>query len=81
MAGIVDSEALKECINAGIGKNVQLNLGGKVDHVFGKPLKINARVLFLSSDSVMSTNRGAAVVEEDGMKNSYFKNPTFICGS
>lgn len=68
MAGIVDPEALKECIKAGVGKKVTLNLGGKVDNVFGKPLKITAKVLFLSPESIMKTNRAAAVIETNGVK-------------
>lgn len=68
VAGIVDPEALKQCIHAGVGSDISLNLGGKVDYVFGKPLEIKAKVLFLSPDSVMNTNRGAAVIETDGVK-------------
>lgn len=73
IAGIVDPEALKECIGAGIGKNVRLYLGGRIDNVFGKPLEINAKVLFISPDSVMNTNRGAAVIETDGVKTVILK--------
>jgi microcystin degradation protein MlrC len=73
MAGIVDPEALKKCIDAGIGKNIRLNLGGRVDNVFGKPLEINAKVLFTSPDSVMNTNRGVAVIETAGVKTVILK--------
>ncbi len=73
MAGIVDPEALKKSIDAGIGKNIRLNLGGRVDNVFGKPLGINATVLFTSPDSVMNTNRGAAVIETEGVKTVILK--------
>lgn len=68
VAGIVDPEALRQCIHAGVGSHISLNLGGKVDYVFGKSLSIKAKVLFLSPDSVMDTKRGAAVVETDGVK-------------
>jgi microcystin degradation protein MlrC len=73
MAGIVDPEVLNLCIQAGIDKKIRLNLGGKVDNVFGKPLIINAKVLFISPDSVMNTNRGAAVIETDGVKTVILK--------
>lgn len=73
MAGIVDPEALKDCIDAGCGKNVRLKLGGRVDNVFGKPLEINAKVLFLSPDSIMKTDRGVAVIETDGVKTVIIK--------
>ncbi|TAL61660.1 MAG: M81 family peptidase [Bacteroidetes bacterium] len=73
MAGIVDPEALKKCIDAGAGKNIRLSLGGRVDNVFGKPLEINAKVLFTSTDPVMNTNRGAAVIETAGVKTVILK--------
>jgi microcystin degradation protein MlrC len=73
MAGIVDQEALKKCIDAGSGKKVRLNLGGKVDNVFGKPLIMNAKVLYISPDSLMNSNRGAAVIETDGVKTVILK--------
>lgn len=67
-AGLVDPEALQRCKEAGINKEVELQIGGKVDYVFGKPLSIKGKVLFLSPDSVMNTNRGAAVLEVNGIK-------------
>jgi microcystin degradation protein MlrC len=73
MAGIVDPEALKVCVQAGIGKKISLNLGGKVDNVFGKSLNINAKVLFISPVSVMNTDRGAAVIETEGVKTVILK--------
>lgn len=73
MAGIVDQEALKKCIDAGSGKKVRLNLGGRVDNVFGKPLIMNAKVLYISPDSLMNSNRGAAVIETDGVKTVILK--------
>lgn len=73
MAGVVDQEALKKCIDAGSGKIIELKLGGKVDSVFGKPLKINAKVLFISPDSLMNTSRGAAVIETEGVKTVILK--------
>ncbi len=73
MAGIVDPEALTKCIAAGIGQKVDLTLGGKVDTVFGKPLPVSAKVLFISPDSLMNTSRGAAVIETDGVKTVILK--------
>ena len=73
MAGIVDPDALDKCIDAGIGNKIRLTLGGRVDNVFGKPLEINAKVLFISPDSLMNANRGAAVIETDGVKTVILK--------
>ena len=73
VAGIVDPEALKKCIDAGVGKNIKLTLGGKVDSVFGKPLEIDVKVLFISPDSLLNTKRGAAVIETNGVKTVILK--------
>jgi len=68
IAGIVDPVVLNECINAGTGKKISISLGGKVDNVFGKPLRLEAKVLFISPDPILKTSRGAAVIETDGVK-------------
>ena len=73
VAGIVDPEALKACIAAGVGETIRLKLGGRVDNVFAKPLDIEAKVLFISPDSLINTNRGAAVIETDGVKTVILK--------
>lgn len=74
IAGIVDAEVLQECIKAGPGKIISMSLGGKVDNVFGKPLKLEAKVLFVSPDSIMKTSRGAAVIEVKGVKTVILKS-------
>jgi len=68
VAGIVDPDALGKCRIAGVGKTVFLTLGGKVDTVFGNPLEISGKVLFISPDSILNTQRGAAVIETEGVK-------------
>jgi len=45
--GIFDSEAVKQCVNAGVGTEVKLSVGGKIDYIFSKPLSITGRVLHL----------------------------------
>ena len=68
VAGIVDPEVLEQCIKKGAGAKIKTTIGGKVDHVFGKPLDIEGTVLFLSPDSIMETPRGAAVLDIQGIK-------------
>lgn len=68
IAGIVDKEALDICQKTGLNKDVKLTLGGKVDYVFGKPSQIVGKVLYLSPDSIMKTNKGAAVLDVNGTK-------------
>jgi microcystin degradation protein MlrC len=74
VAGIVDPEALKECIVAGVGKSVRLKVGGKVDNIFAKPLEMDAKVLFISPDSLINTNKGAVVIESAGVKTVILKS-------
>lgn len=66
-AGLVDADALNKCIEAGVNNKVTIDVGGKVDYIFGEPLSINGKVIYLSPDSVMNTNRGAGVIEVDGV--------------
>lgn len=68
VAGIVDADALEQCKTAGLGKTVSLSLGGKVDTVFGKPLEIKGKVLFISPNSILKTPRGDAIIETEGVK-------------
>lgn len=68
VAGIVDPEALAKCAETGIGKRIDLTIGGKKDTVFGTPIQIKGRIDFISPDSILSTPRGAAVVDVQGIK-------------
>lgn len=68
VAGLVDPEALAQCVKAGIGKTIPLTLGGKKDTTFGTPLTVSGRIGFISPDSILSTPRGAAVVDVQGIQ-------------
>lgn len=68
IAGVVDTEALEKCKNAGLGSSVTLDLGGRDDNVFGKPLSITGKITFLSDSDVINTARGTAVVDVKGTK-------------
>ena len=67
-AGIVDEEALKQCKKAGINNEIDLVAGGKVDNVFGKPLAIKGKIIYLPSDSLIGTNHESAIVDVNGIK-------------
>jgi microcystin degradation protein MlrC len=45
---LVDPEAVECARSAGIGAQIALDLGGKVDHVFSQPVPVTARVAALS---------------------------------
>ena len=47
LAGIVDPEAVELCVNAGVGAEVELTVGGKIDYIFSKPLSISGTVVSL----------------------------------
>lgn len=68
VAGIVDPEVLHQCMEKQVGETIKTTIGGKVDTVFGKPLEIEGKILFLSPDSIMNTSRGVAVLDIQGIK-------------
>ncbi len=69
IAGIVDSAAVHACVKAGVGGHVSLTIGGKIDRVFGKPLKINGIVRFIAPDTVRGqVHRHPVVVEVNGIQ-------------
>jgi Uncharacterized conserved protein len=68
VAGIVDPDVLQQCIDIGVGGNIKTKIGGKTDYVFGKPLEIEGKILFLSPGTIMDTPRGAAVIDVQGVK-------------
>ena len=72
-AGLVDADALQKCVEAGLNGSVELMLGGRVDNLFGRPLPVKGRVIFLSPDSIMETDRGAAVIDVNGIKTVLLK--------
>ena len=53
VAGFYDKEAFKKCAEAGVGAEVKLSLGGKIDKINGYPIDIEAKVLKLSSETAL----------------------------
>ena len=66
-AGLVDEEAYSQCVNAGIGGKFRLTMGGRKDTVFGHPLTLDVTVEAMAQDSLLSTSRGAVLVESEGV--------------
>jgi len=48
VAGLADPEAVRRCAAAGVGAEVRLSIGGKLDPINGKPLAVTGRVEHLS---------------------------------
>jgi len=68
VAGIVDPEAVLACEQAGVGAQVTLTLGGKIDTVFGKPLEITGAIRSITLESEIRTpNRRPVVLELEGL--------------
>jgi len=68
VAGIVDPEAVEACEIAGVGAQVNLRIGGKLDTQFGKPLEIQGIVRFVSSGTNPKfPRRKPVVLELDGV--------------
>lgn len=68
VAGLVDLEAFKQCVKAGVGADVKLMVGGKQDHTFGFFLPLEGEVENLSPDSVLSTPNAVALLKVEGIK-------------
>jgi microcystin degradation protein MlrC len=66
LAGIVDPEAVEQCVNAGVGAEVELTVGGKIDYVFSKPLTISGTVVRLSKGE-SNSEKFDAVVQVEGV--------------
>jgi len=65
LAGIVDPEAVEQCVNAGVGAEVVLTVGGKIDYVFSKPLSISGTVMRLSKGEPNSEKLDAVLQVDD----------------
>ena len=48
--GPVDAAAVDACIAAGVGANVSLTIGGKLDHLNASPLAVEATVFSVSAE-------------------------------
>jgi len=66
LAGIVDPEAVQLCVKAGVGAEVELTVGGKIDYVFSKPLSISGTVVRLPIGEPDS-EKPDAVIQVDGI--------------
>ncbi|MCK5694169.1 MAG: M81 family metallopeptidase, partial [Bacteroidales bacterium] len=66
LAGIVDPEAVELCVKAGVGSELDLTVGGKIDYVFSKPLSISGTVVSLPMGEPES-EKPDAVVQVDGV--------------
>ncbi len=62
VAGIVDPEAVAACEQAGVGSRVDLTIGGKLDTVFGSPLRISGIVRHVTASEEMEATPGRLAV-------------------
>ncbi len=67
-AGLVDEKAFAQCVEAGVGKELKLTMGGVKDYVFGRPLTLDVRILAMSPEEILNTPRGVVLLESEGVK-------------
>ena len=68
LAGIVDPQAVAECEEVGAGGIINMEIGGKLDTVFSKPLHIKGMVIKISEGGLaMDPERKPAVVDVNGV--------------
>lgn len=66
VASIADAAAVASCQTAGVGGEVSLSLGGKLDPIHAKPLPVTGQVLFLKENDEVGGD--IAVVQVDNVK-------------
>jgi microcystin degradation protein MlrC len=66
VASIADAKAVATCYAAGVGAQVEVSLGGKLDTIHAKPLPVRATVQFL--DTAPNAAQRQAVVQVDGVQ-------------
>jgi microcystin degradation protein MlrC len=63
-AGVADAEAVGACLQAGVGAEVSIALGGKLDPHFGAPLPVRGRVIAAEANAMNKR----AVLDVRGVK-------------
>jgi microcystin degradation protein MlrC len=66
VASIADADAVTTCYAAGVGAEVDVSLGGKLDTVHAKPLRVQGTVRFL--DNAPDAAQRQAVLQVDGVQ-------------
>lgn len=66
VAGIYDPEAVDQCLLAGAGAEVRLEIGGKIDYVYSKPIAVTGRVLALPH-GLPGSQKPDAVLQVEGV--------------
>ncbi|RLD96265.1 MAG: microcystin LR degradation protein MlrC, partial [Bacteroidetes bacterium] len=65
LAGIYDPEAVELCVKAGVGAEMELTIGGKIDYVFSRPLSISGTVLSLPKGDANSEKYDVVMQVDD----------------
>ena len=65
LAGIYDPEAVELCIEAGVGAEIELSVGGKIDYMYSKPFTITGTVLSLPVGDINGEKPDAVLQVED----------------
>ncbi len=67
VAGIADAEAVEQCAKAGVGTDVTMEIGGKLDNINGQPLKVTGTVIHLEERPSAESSSTLAVLRVAGV--------------
>ena len=62
VAGIIDPDSVNACRRAGVGSDVRLSLGGKLDTIHGKPLSVEGQVIRLTGGGAVVSSGGVDII-------------------
>jgi microcystin degradation protein MlrC len=68
VAGLADAQAVRQCSAAGVGAEVSLRVGGKLDRANGRPLDLTGRVEHLASTQGQVEEPTTATVRVGGVR-------------
>lgn len=62
VGGIIDPIAVKYCRDAGVGSNVRIEIGGRLDNVNGYPVEVRGKVMKLTERGAILRSNGVDIL-------------------
>ena len=59
---VADPEAVKKCMEKGVGENITIEVGGKIDKVFSQPLSVDGYIKTISDGQDMGMGKTVVLV-------------------
>lgn len=73
---ISDYDSVLKCFKKGIGRDIELSIGGKTDDLHGRPVKLSGYIKLLSDGAFRNTGKNMT-----GLKNNMGKTALLVAGS